>query len=450
MGFLVPEEGWLGRFVSLYASRTEASEEAFLAAGLAALSAAVGARLRIRWADLHGTELCNVWCLLVGGSGSSHKSTVMGAAQAIAKEAAAQAGTAARLRTASIGHASGAGVLMEVGTENAETAEEWETTLPPGWLLDCDEAGALFGRRRDEGGGRDADWRGDTRSTMLALYGGRIGGALTRKSKIVPSPCSCSALGNATRPDLLERVSLATVGTGWAGRWLLIADPGTDRSIAVPLKWSHDERAERAWLVATLSELAHRTGIVDDVWSLWTPEAIEARQAWYSATRTRLRPEPDGGDEVAEAMFALFSRLQATAVKLAVLRAVSDQWRPGRALGPEDGGGVVVDTAEAVWGQVIVERTLRWWSELLTAAAADAVGRWQRQVVGALDRAGGELAHREVFRSTSTRLSYEVRVRALYALANADVVALEEGAGSHGGRRVRLLSNPYVDGNGHP
>ncbi len=330
MTALVPPPGALTSWVELYGPQTEAPDEAHLGAAIALISAAIGWKAWIRWGE--NPEPCTVNVVLEGGSASARKTTVAGGAHTLARLAVKDLDDDERgLQTRSISHTSSRGLIEVVAPKDAEQAELWEQKPPPGVLLVWDEFGAVLGSPGDIKG---ADWLGQVRAAVMQLTNGRHGGLQTGACKIPPGRCAVSILATMTRVELEQRVSTGLLRDGFMGRFILIPFSGRPRLLAEPPVWHHEMYRQRDAIVDWLRALAQSQEELGSVFELLTPEARAARRQWYERKVEELerKAKADGDeDETGAAARESFNRLQTTALKVAVVAAVSP-WRPSQPL----------------------------------------------------------------------------------------------------------------------
>lgn len=326
---LVPASGKLREWVELYGPTTEAPDEAHLAIALATISAAVGWKAHIRWAD--HSEPCTLNVILTGKSATARKTTVASTAASLVRTALATTpAELAGLRVRQMSHASDAGIYELVSPKDAYQARAWEDDPPPGTLLIWDEIGSMMGRPQD---GKGNDYLGRLRVAVMSVTNGRHGGIQTRTLKVEPGRCAVAIVGTMTRAELEERISLGLLREGFLGRFLLIgADVATrPRYLAFPPPETAEWRRRRDELAKWIHDLAQTRDDMGNAFDHFTPEAKAARQAWYESTARTLEARANTGDENAVALLEVFGRVQTAAAKAAVVAAVAE-WAPPQSL----------------------------------------------------------------------------------------------------------------------
>jgi len=318
---LMPDDGWIRRYVDLYTPMSEAAAEAHLATAMAVLSAAVGWRAHIQWGE--SREPCNLFILLEGGSATAKKTTTSRTGSGLVRHAMRELpeGTDAPLRVESISHTSRRGLLQLIGTPDETKAAAWEHTPPPGFLLDWDEFGATLGRPGDVKG---ADWLGQVRATIMELYSGRHGGIKTGEAQYKATRCAVSILATMTRQELEQRMTTGLLRDGFMGRFVLIPHPGRTRYLARPPKWTHADSLERTSLAMGLRRIAMSAHELGSIFDAMTDQAAEAHRLWYERRMPELDHAANQGGEADIAIADAMGRLQTTAVKVAAVLAISD------------------------------------------------------------------------------------------------------------------------------
>lgn len=321
---LVPPSGMLREYVDLYAPTGEAPEEAHLGAAIALVSAAVGWRAWIKWAE--NAEPCTVNVVLEGRSATARKTTVANSAHAIARAAMTSLpDSMQRLRVRHLSHTSQRGLLEVVAAPDRDTAARWEDEPPPGNLLVWDEFGSVLGRPGDVKG---SDWLGQVRTTLMQLTGGRHGGLQLGGEKLPPGRCAVSILATMTRVELEQRVSTGLLRDGFLGRFVLVPHNGRRAWLAEPPPWSADMVRRKERIIEWLRSLAQLPGAFGHVFDRLTPEARDWRRGWYLDRGKQLEQRADDtGSESALATSEAFGRLQTTALKIALVAAVAE-WEP--------------------------------------------------------------------------------------------------------------------------
>lgn len=378
---LMPESGWIRRYVDLYTPMSEAPAEAHLGTALAVLSAAIGWRAYIQWGE--SAEPCNLFVLLEGGSATAKKTTTMRTGSRLVDRAVAGLEDEVfgkPLSVRSIGHASGRGLIQMVGTPDPSVAAKWETIPPPGVLLDWDEFGQVLGKPGDA---KSADWLGQVRTTLMQIYGGRHSGIQTGALVYAPSRCAVSVLGTMTRQELEQRISTGLLRDGFMGRFVMIPNPGRRVYLSEPPVITRGQDLERGRLADFLRAVATSTHELGSVFGRMTPAARELRSDWYQTRLKDLDAKAREGGEVEIALADAMSRLQTTAVKVAAVLAVA---------GMEDGenmGEVKIDDEAVHSGIRFVEMALTEVASLASQGGGMPADRYAERVVDYLSRRNG-------------------------------------------------------------
>lgn len=318
MNGLIPQKGFLRSWVELYGPLSEAPDEAHLGTAIATLSALVGWRVWLKWGE--NAEPCTVNVVLEGPSASARKTTTAGTAGALARELP-KFDDVKLLSVTSISHTSGRGLLDLVAPSDDEIAEKWETESPPGHLFVWDEFGYILGRPDDIKG---TGWEGQIRSTVMLLANGRHGGVQLGSMKKPGSRCAVSILATMTRHELERRVSQGLLSDGFMGRFLLIPHGGRQRLLPEPPKWTPAMTEQRKSMLRWLTTLAYQEEEVGDAFALQSGAARQCRNNWYAGWVERLEKQTVEDDASAgAAALSAFQRLQTTAMKMAVLAAIS-------------------------------------------------------------------------------------------------------------------------------
>lgn len=326
---LLPDKGIIREYVDVMTPTMEIPAESHLACMLVLVSAAIGWRSWIKWG--RSSEPVTVWALIEGKSARGKKSSATGSATAIAKDAIARLDYNplwTPLYAKRMSHTSGPGLLKEVAPESQDQADLWEATVPPGQFWEWDEFGSILGTNKDRKG---EGWKGEIRAHLMSMYGGKQGGSNTLANPMLSSKCAVAILGNMTRRELDERVSLGLLQDGFMGRFLLIPSTPTDRKIPRPLPESdeYDKVMSKIehWLHALIS--LGSQDMIGHAYDKLTEEAGKVWDEWYIERNDSLADyaeftnNPDD-----EAMCNVFGRLQITAMKVALCLAVSE-WVPG-------------------------------------------------------------------------------------------------------------------------
>lgn len=387
MTSIVPQEGLLHDWVRLYAPKSESPDEMHLAAAVALLSSAIGWRAWVSWGESQEPVTLNV--ILTGTSATARKTTTANTARRVAQLATDEEDPAFTVRD--IGHTSDAGLLELVAPRDKDQAREWENDPPPGLLLIWDEIGNVLGRPGDVKGG---DWLGRVRTVLMQLTGGRQSGTQTRSVKIEPARCAVSVLGTMTRAELEQRMTTGLITDGFIGRLVLIPYGDRPRYLPQPPSWTQGDIEARHRIVNHLRAVSERTW--GEVFSHFTPDATSLRNDWYTTTARRLDDAARGGDEHHLAVQAAFGRLQAVAVKLAAIHAISRH--------PLHATTLIIDTEDVAWGQWFAEYTLREVDRLATQAELSEDDRYADIATSWLEsQGGGPVTRKQLMDGTRTR-----------------------------------------------
>lgn len=371
----IPKAGVLRDWVDLYTPHGEAPPEMHLAAALALLSAAVGWRAWIRWGEM--TEPCTLNVVLTGTSATARKTTTAYAAKRIADLATASLGDHPPLRVRDITHTSDRGLLELVAPKDTSQADQWERDPPPGHLFIWDEIGAVLGRPGDVKGG---DWLGRVRATIMQLTSGRHGGIQLGSTKMPPARCAVSILGTMTRSELEQRMSAGLVNDGFVGRMVLIPYGARTTYLAEPPAWTPIDAQRRDNLILAIRRII-TSGVIGEAFQQFTTPAHDLRKTWYQARAKELDLLARDGDDTAQAVVAAFGRLQAIAVKLATLDAISRS-------DPDD-TDLRIDDAAVAWGIWYAEHSLQEVRSLVDTATESTDDKYCRKVTAYLTRMNG-------------------------------------------------------------
>lgn len=436
-GVPVPE-GFLAEWCATMAHGTEMPPEAYLATGLVSAATLVGPRMFIRWAPTR-RERCNLWVLNVGRSAIARKTTGMSAARWAIKVATEQLGDGVRWYAPKRLSDAQLAVDLDVLTPDTEAAQEAENrqakidkrepaTLEPhprgtpvAWFMALNELAPLWGEGL-------RDWQAATAALLLDLFDGELA-SNTRASFVPAQETFVCALGNMPPAELAARTSLGILTSGFAGRWVLLPSPGPVTRVPFPRPNGTDPLAHLAERVRHLAGLAASCPGVD-VARMWPAggEADTARATWYGEWHDLLM-QADPSDREVAARADLFNRLQATALKLATIVAVTRQAERVRLL-----ADVRVEAFDAVWAHEVVDGSIR---ALMGAVreggggASTPYGRAEARLVASLERAAAldedsALTIREVTRNAKGSDSHADMVRGLENLEAAGHVVIAE------------------------
>jgi hypothetical protein len=454
-------DGFLTEWCETMSAGTEAPPAAYLSTGLAVLATLVGARLHVRWSHTR-IERCNVWVLTVGRSALGRKTTGMHAAKwAIrigaevlgdgvrwfAPKRLSDAGLAARLDVVSADTAAAqeiadaeAAAAPGRGGQRAKAAAVAPVTraVPVSWLLAINEVAPLWGEGLRE-------WQAAASAMLLDLFDGELASD-TRATEVPEQETFVCALGNIPPAELVERTTLRLLTSGFAGRWIIVPSPGPREGIPFPSLNGRGPQAALGEYVRHLARLAADARGPDgrglDILPLWTAEAREAREGWYMERFARLASLSGASREDAAAA-DLWSRLQATAAKLATLVAVSRRFAAIERL--ED---VRVDAGDVGWAQGLVDASIATLLGVVREAGGGAstpIGRVENRVLAYLRAAGADDESRAVSRSRVAAAvknsdTYGDVMRALDDLLAIGRVAEVGGvSGPRGGRPARVV-----------
>lgn len=447
-------DGLLAEWCGSLSHGTEMPAEAYLPTGIATAASIVGPRLYIRWGPTR-RERCNLWVLNVARSAIGRKTTGMSAAKWAAAQAAKVLGD--QLRWYSAKRLSDAQLVVDldvVGADTAKAQREEEAIaeaekrkprtidpihrrIPVAWLLGANEVAPLWG----EG---TRDWQQATTGFLLDVFDGEIV-SRTRSTTVAEQETFVCAIGNIPPAELAARTTMATLTSGFAGRWLLMPSPGPTHPVSMPVVASNgsDPLAALAAMIEHLATMARDCPGVDAI-DLWTPDARALRDDWYGSWWSELAgADPDSREAGGRA--DLFNRAQAHALKLGTIAAVC------RSLASVDSlAHVRVEVEDVAWAQDVVDRSVAAMLDVVTASgggAATPLGRVENRVERYLREHGsvGEAASvslRDLSRATKASDSHADVVRALeslQALGKVEIADVPPGPkGGRPGRRVWL------------
>jgi hypothetical protein len=444
-------EGLLAEWCATMAHGTEMPPEAYLATGLVTAATLVGPRMFIRWAPTR-RERCNLWVLNVGRSAIARKTTGMSAARWAIKVAREQLGDGVRWYSPKRLSDAQLAVDLDVLTPDAEAAQEAENRqaklekrepatiepiprgTPVAWLMALNELAPLWGEGL-------RDWQTATAALLLDLFDGELA-SNTRASYVPAQETFVCALGNMPPAELEARTTLGLLTSGFAGRWVLLPSPGPVCRIPFPRPNGSDPLAHLAERVRHVAGLAASCPGVD-VERMWPKggEADTARSTWYDAWHDLLLAADPSDREVA-ARADLFNRLQATALKLATIVAVTRQAEHVRFL-----ADVRVEAFDAVWAHEVVDESIRTLMGAVRTGgggAATPYGRAEARLLASLERAAARdeasaLTIRDLTRSAKGSDSHADMVRALENLEAAGHVEIADRAPEGRGRPGRVV-----------
>lgn len=170
----------------------------------------------------------------------------------------------------------------------------------------------------------------------MQMTNGRHAGVQTGATKLPAGRCAVSVLGTMTRVELEERVDVGLLRDGFLGRFALIPHNGRTKYMHRPPKWTPAMVEQRDHLVTWLRGVANSRDAFGDVFDLLTEDADATRAEWYDRRARELdRTAEDDPSEIAFAAVEAFSRLQTTALKVALVAAVAEQWPQPVTISPE-------------------------------------------------------------------------------------------------------------------
>lgn len=452
-------DGYLREWCETMSSGTESPPAAYLSTGLAVLAAIVGPRLFVRWSHTR-RERCNVWVLTVGRSALGRKTTGMHAAKwaiAVVREELGD-----QIRWFAPKRLSDAGLAAKLDVVGADTAAAQEIAdaeaaaapggrkgqkagpvapvvraIPVSWLLAINEVAPLWGESLRE-------WQSAASAMLLDLFDGELASD-TRATEVPDQETFVCALGNIPPAELVERTTLRLLTSGFAGRWILLSSPGPEQGIPFPSLNGRGPQAALAEILRLLARLASAArgpdGFGIDLVTLWTPEARAAREGWYLEHFERLRSLSGASREDAAAA-DLWSRLQATAAKIATLVAVSRH--VARIDRLED---VRVEAPDVEWAQTLVDQSIATLLGVVReggGGAATPVGRLENRILGVLRRAGSVdaetgLSRNRVAQAARNSDAYADAQKAIDALIANGVVLEGDSPAGRPGRPGRVL-----------
>lgn len=443
-------DGFLAQWCQALAVGTEMPPPAYLATGLVSVAAIVGPRLFIRFSQTR-RERCNLWVGNVGRSAMARKTTGMSAARWAVKVAAETLGDS--LRWYAPKRMSDAQMAMDLDVVGVDTAVARQKEaaaakaegrepvpvapvkrpVPVSWCMAINELAGMWGD-----GGRE--WQQATQALLLELFDGELA-SNTRQSFVPAQETFVCALGNIPPSELTAHTSLGLLTSGFAGRWLILRSPAPTVPIAIPSLNGTDQMRDLAGHVVQLARLAEGARGVDAV-SLWTDEARRIRTEWYEGHWRELRAA-DPESREASARADLYMRLQATAMKLATIVAVTRRGAYVARL--ED---VSVDASDVVWAQDRVEESIRTLMDAVHEAGGGAtsnIGKVENRVVHYLERMGADCEDKavslnQVAKAVKHSDGHRDVVHAIEGLVGSGRVGMDEGrTGPRGGRPARVL-----------
>ena len=373
---IIPDQGWIRRFVDTYAPFVEAPREALAGMAYTVLSATVGWRAWLQWAD--SREPMTLFTTLVGESASAHKTTVLRIGTGVARDANQLyrefAGCTDEdpdlIKIVSGGHTSQAGLLDKLAPRDAEEAARWDVDNPPGILVEWDELGDLVVDRTGY------SFLQETRQMLLRLYGGFQPGSQTRGNPVPASRCSVALIGTITSDEWQERLSAGAVTGGMMGRMFAIPTGEPPEWHPRPRQVPRQQRNDLVDWLAQLGALPYPTwGAVE-----LDREAAEYWDGWYRSHKDAIRSLNREDPVLAKARGTIFNRYQAIATKFAGLQAISMCDPSDRKSAPSPIAGLAVIQRACSYTDMALEQTSRIAVEVLESPDE----RFARRVVEVL------------------------------------------------------------------
>lgn len=415
---IVPTRGALRDWVDVYGPMSEAPDEAHFGAALVTISAAIGWKARITWAET--SEACTISAILEGGSATARKTTVANTAAGLVR-LAYQDGLhdSPRLNVRSYGHSSDRGLLDTVAPKDNDEAALWETEPPPGTVLVWDEFGSVLGKPGDIKG---ADWKSSIRATLMQLLQGRSPGIHLSGQNSPGHRCAVTILATMTRIELEQRISHGLLRDGFMGRFCLIPHNGRPRYLAIPPKIDATIMGKRAALADWLQSLAESREEFD-VFDALDADAKQLRIEWYEKTLKHLeRVVTEAPTETNQALLEAFGRVQTTAIKIAAIAAISEQYAP-----PGTGlRQIIIGREHVEYGIQFAHFLLR----EIRALAGEAVDHedeaFRRKSIKYLTARGGHASRKDILDDVRSPLSRRQKWDVLIGMHPDDVDIREE------------------------
>ena len=429
--------GLLDRWCRIMSDGSESPPGAFLPSGLALLSATVGPRMTLTWGNAH-TERMNLWVLNVGMSALDRKTSGLSGLRAAIKWTLEAGDDLIRLHN--VHRISDAGLVthLDIVTKDTEKARKTDADhpevhrpVPLSWVCLFNEVASVW---KDDPRG----WEAEAQRSLLSIYDGQLS-STTKATNVPTQDCFVTAVGNIPPGVLKEQTTLQMLASGFVGRWLIIPTPPPETIVSFPpAPHGHDPLNPPRVDVSRRMRLG-RKDVCVNVNGLWTKEAIDYRHAWYKAHYDTARRRGDD-DPLRRAASELFGRLQATAIKVATLLAVS------RSVEDLDGlGDVRVEVEDARWAQDVIDRSIHYMIGSLNdsgAVARTVAGKVEGRILRWLEKQEAVGPDRSVTVSRVADMAKGGDVsrldisRALDTLVNVGAVRVESDGR---GRRVWLL-----------
>lgn len=410
---LTPPDGLFRDWIDAYASSGEAPDEMHMAAAVALASTAIGWRAWIGWGE--SLEPVTVNVVLTGTSATARKTTTANIARRVA-QLATQGDDDPALHVRDITHTSSRGLLELVAPDGPSQAQEWERNPPPGHLLVWDEIGSILGKPGDTKG---ADWTGQTRSTIMQFTGGRHGGIQLGSAQRPAGRCAVSVLGTMTRAELEQRVTHGLITDGFMGRMLLVPYGSRARYLAVPEKMAGNQLDARDRVVRRIRRIIESDPF-GEAFDHFTRDAIDLRRTWYEERTRRLDEDARSGEDLATAMQAAHGRLQAAAVKLAVIHAIS------RAPADQAPTDYQVTPQDVQWGIDFTDLTNREIQSLTASAERSIDEQFAEKIVSYLARKGPTNRSQLLDSVRARHLTRDQKWRVVRALHEEGTVTIDE------------------------
>lgn len=446
-------EGFLHEWCSVLSQGTEMPPEAYLATGLVTVSAIVGPRFVMRWSPTR-QERANIWVLNCGRSALARKTTGQSAASWAARVAREELGDQVRYYNAKRLSAAGLAndldvlgqdsvaaqrdedVIAEAEKRKPRKVEAQPRPMPVAWMMSVNEIAPLWGEQ-------GAEWQRETSGMLLDLFDGELV-SRTRSTSVAAQETFVCAIGNIPPAVLAERTSLVTLTSGFAGRWLVMPSPGPVSAIPTPRLNGTNPLAGLAEVIHHLARMAREVRQPIDLVACLPEDGPgdRVRDEWYRAQQAaHLKADPE--DMMACARADLWVRLQATALKLAVLLAIARN--AGRLDRLED---VEIEAEDVEWAQKVCERSLETLTEVVTeggGGTTSPLGKVENRVIAYLRRRDATSKESGV---TLTAVSGSAKgsgasrrdvIAAVEALIATEALAYEETGIGRNGRTVWLV-----------
>lgn len=390
---LIPESGWINRFIAITDGSSEAPRSSYLAASIALLSGLFGPQMPSLY-GIHHKEYCHLWVLLRGPSAVAKKTTVMGAARSVFNMIERKLGGMSQLisyDSIDASQVSSAALAERWGAKDEEQAATWERERPPARFVDANEAAPFFGSGR----ARESANAGNVRNSMLRIYDGEIV-STTRSTSVPWSPVSIGMLGTTTATAMRERLGRnneASVSSGFLARWLFVDID----AVGAPMVWPEmNGRAPKIeLLVDPLAELIRHGGVAHNMYEQATEAAVAARTAWYEPQWYAWQSRAIESNDPVDLMLAsVWGRWQASAFKLACLHALSRQYDR-----IEQISQVMIDEEDVAWGQRFIDNCMLQAHALLNEDVELVPSRHAEQegrIIAYVREAGGSATIREL------------------------------------------------------